>query len=784
MKKSNQAIDIQSEIHSLEDLQQQLIATDQMLLFHKFNGEIVAGSKVLAAILGYSLEELQQIYIANIKPKSLRISDVCRINKEDDAPVIFEKRNGQRFPANTQTSAFQVLIDGEVTNLCRLEISIFSDLQRYNRKELQLNIKEIENHLALLSGEIKRPIDNVCNLLSRLISYCDSEELKADLMVMGEQLSQIGQTSNEMVDTFKLTTNTSGLNPRPFNILNVIHQSLLETSSKLTKASVSTVIDSSVPELLFGDPDRFQQLLNRLAMFLCEGDDQQNEIIFNFRLLQDQQSGEPGQSRSKNNFLISAHIHPSEPFKNTIESLKDSIKYDKTDINLCVHSSKIKILSHLLGINFITQESESEYEINLLMQLPEVHDFQLSYDKDFLKDKLISVISLTPSNSALIQQLEHWGADVLHIDTVEKLLAAPVTDLAVVVASSEFSKSFYSQIIVELAIKYSIVITNGLDNRSYETASHSLPASYNTGNLGNLLATMMDQAIPFPYILSDDKRHSTEQTTKFKALIVGEVLNNNRIIANTLKQLNYSADFAYNGIDSVMACSKQKYDLILITMDMERMDGAETIVHIRKTCPINSNIKVIALAERFTDNRMIELKQADIQSFITYPLDSAKLISCVEALPRFQPNPQSASNNESSHSNTADLESIEICLDQSILSELLKDTGQEIYLELLSMYANEVRELFNDVTKLVAEDELRACKQVVHAAVSAAVNYGSIKLEKELRQFKQLINDYLLDDPNTLSSVFFAEPLNQLNLVVNQTIQQIEFYKDNYQDLL
>jgi CheY-like chemotaxis protein len=83
-------------------------------------------------------------------------------------------------------------------------------------------------------------------------------------------------------------------------------------------------------------------------------------------------------------------------------------------------------------------------------------------------------------------------------------------------------------------------------------------------------------------------------------------------------------DTATNGFDAVKAAAACHYDLILMDLQMPKMDGLQATDEIRKL-PGYANVPILALTANYSDDIRRECQEHGMQGFLSKPIQAAEL---------------------------------------------------------------------------------------------------------------------------------------------------------------
>lgn len=121
------------------------------------------------------------------------------------------------------------------------------------------------------------------------------------------------------------------------------------------------------------------------------------------------------------------------------------------------------------------------------------------------------------------------------------------------------------------------------------------------------------------------------EARKYKILLVDDDCLNQRMMSLVLSEGDYLYDKAFNGVEALEAIKSQKFDLILMDLQMPIMDGYEATKRIRAWEAGNGYIPIIALtAMIFDEDRQLCLA-AGMDDCIVKPFDTAELYRIIDS---------------------------------------------------------------------------------------------------------------------------------------------------------
>ena len=152
----------------------------------------------------------------------------------------------------------------------------------------------------------------------------------------------------------------------------------------------------------------------------------------------------------------------------------------------------------------------------------------------------------------------------------------------------------------------------------------------------------------FSFILSFDKQSAEEQITlvnevesfqempfekntaeKIKVLVVEDIALNQLLIKIILLDFGYDVTIAGNGKIAIENLQANKYDIILMDLQMPEMNGFEATRHIRTV--MNSKIPIIALTADVTSADVEKCIAAGMNDYVSKPIDEKVLYAKIMA---------------------------------------------------------------------------------------------------------------------------------------------------------
>lgn len=225
----------------------------------------------------------------------------------------------------------------------------------------------------------------------------------------------------------------------------------------------------------------------------------------------------------------------------------------------------------------------------------------------------------------------------------------------------------------------------------------------------------------------------TQPNRTYNILITEDDKVNQMVITRLLKECGYSVDTANNGFEALKMCKINKYDLILMDIQMPIMDGVEAAKRIRENDKVTPIVAITAYALKGDRERFL-LKGMD--GYISKPIKVEELFSTIEkclTLKKY----------------TQELSDIGMCIDEAGEIALKQKSTQDIDME--NPYKlNELSNAVDSLNEALNMKEISLIEASAHKIKDLSIEIGSeelktiafkMELASRRNDFQQLIED-------------------------------------------
>ncbi len=213
-----------------------------------------------------------------------------------------------------------------------------------------------------------------------------------------------------------------------------------------------------------------------------------------------------------------------------------------------------------------------------------------------------------------------------------------------------------------------------------------------------------------PVVVEADERLA--EGHPLRILVVEDNAVNQQLALLLLKKIGYRADVAGNGLEALEALQRQRYDAVLMDVEMPEMDGLEATRRIHQRWPGEARPYIIAVtANAMQEEREICLA-AGMDDYITKPIRMETLAGALGGA-----RPQGAQP--------------QLALDETVLRRLIASFGDEGVTavgELMDTFLRESPAELNRLRQAVERRELDAVRRRAHSLKSNAATFGASRL--------------------------------------------------------
>lgn len=181
---------------------------------------------------------------------------------------------------------------------------------------------------------------------------------------------------------------------------------------------------------------------------------------------------------------------------------------------------------------------------------------------------------------------------------------------------------------------------------------------------------------------------------------------------------------AADGIVAVELAEAKKFDLILMDLQMPRLDGDQAAARIRGGDGPSARARIFCVTAHQSPEIALMLRNLAFDACVRKPLDLAQLAALMQEIP-------------TSSTATMSLEDF----DADNLKQLRKTDGGALLTRTLKGFAAEIETTRTDLAEMISKRDTLEAGRLIHKLVGLGDVVGARTLSAELRKFEDLIRD-------------------------------------------
>ncbi|WP_242058431.1 response regulator [Microcoleus sp. FACHB-SPT15] len=223
---------------------------------------------------------------------------------------------------------------------------------------------------------------------------------------------------------------------------------------------------------------------------------------------------------------------------------------------------------------------------------------------------------------------------------------------------------------------------------------------------------------------------------------------NQKVALNLLKQLGYQADLATNGLEVLEALHRQSYDLVLMDVQMPKLDGLETTRRICQELPQEKRPRIIAMTANAMQGDREECLEAGMDDYISKPI---RIEVLSKTLSKWQPETGGSEEDRGDMEEKSPLSSpsSDFSIDTNVLQafrEMVGSDADSVLAEMIDCYLEDAPKLMDAIASAIAQADAMQLRQAAHTLKSSSLTLGATTLANFCRKIEEMsrsgISDY------------------------------------------
>lgn len=544
---------------------------------------------------------------------------------------------------------------GNLVSVIFVGLLIATLKNNYNKEKIKVSQQKLElekayetksRFLANMSHEIRTPMNGMLGMAS-VLSHTELNNQQREYLniieVSGERLLNI---INEILDYSKLEAGEMKLANYPFSIQQCLSEVLDITAVRAFSKNLELLyqIDKNIPKIVVGDFTKLRQILLNIIGNALKFT-KQGEIFIKVELIHHTTDQAQILFAIKDTGIGISKENMTNLFKSfTQVDGSNSREYGGTGLGLSISKEFVDMMKGQIWAESEVDKGSTFY-FSAFFNLPTPQELPVVESEvkhlELLQGKKVLLVDDNKmAQKLLAEKLQEWG---MKVDAVSSAKAA-----------LHWLNEAKGQADIAL-IDSKMPITNGLElGRAFRNVGANFHLALmlshdnlNAVEISEVMDTVLQKPIKEEFLLetlveifrnktAENKQNNTNYQVlpneekkqpilkALNILVVEDDLVNQKLVMTFLQMLGYQPHLAQDGQEALEMLQERAYDLILMDIQLPKLDGLECTKIVRKRLDIQQPI-IVAMTANVLQEEEQKCMEVGMNYFLQKPISISKL---------------------------------------------------------------------------------------------------------------------------------------------------------------
>ena len=647
-------------------------STQELARQHAYLDALIASTPVAIAVLddqrvvrsvnpafeglfGYSAAEVVGAGIDGlIVPEALRSESSeleTRVRRGEVVRVELERmrKDGRRIQVRLSAAAVKAAADGAL-------VALYEDIS--DRKAAEAAMREARDlaervararsaFLANMSHEIRTPMNAVLGFVELVLDTELAPEQRRALELVRTSSEALLTILNDILDYSKIEAEHLELEAISFDLPKVVHATATLLAVRAREKHLELTVDvlPDVPQMVRGDPTRVRQVLMNLIGNAIKFTDQ-GEVDVSASVVRRDGGGATVQFRVRDTGIGISPEQLGTIFQEfTQADASMTRRYGGTGLGLAISRRLVALMGGELAVTSeVGRGSEFSFALTFPLEAAQV----TARATVSLGGRRLLVVDDNETNRRIVRDM--LGAEGMAVHEAPRADAglealrraaragAPY-DLAILDAQMPDQDGFELATAVRadraLAATRLLILTSAGQRGDGERCRQLGIQAYLTkpiarADLVEAVGTVLAGTVSAPGAADLVTRHSiAESRHALRILLAEDNPVNQQVATAMLLKRGHQVDVVSNGREAVDAVTRERYDVVLMDIQMPEMDGFEATAKIRGL-PQGGTLPIIALTAHALSGERERCLEREMSGYVAKPFKAHDLFAAVE----------------------------------------------------------------------------------------------------------------------------------------------------------